>query len=155
MPHIAVVPGSFDPITIGHYDIIKRALPLFDEVIIAIGTNSQKKYLFSLEDRLSMIEKVFADEPKVKTDTYKGLTVNYCKSIGAKYLLRGIRSVGDFEYERTISQLNNSLSPELETVFFICQPQYSHVSSTIVREIMLGKADASKLLPPGLEGLTV
>ncbi|MEM8526803.1 MAG: pantetheine-phosphate adenylyltransferase [Bacteroidota bacterium] len=144
---IAVFPGSFDPITSGHVDLVRRALPLFDEVIIAIGINSQKKYLFSLEQRMAWLEKVFADEPKVKVGSFQRLTAHYCKEIGAKYLIRGLRNASDFDYEKTISQLNHIVGEGIETIFLISQPEYSHISSTIVREIIKGGGDASMFLP--------
>ncbi len=144
---IAVFPGSFDPITTGHVQIVKRALPLFDKVVVAVGVNSQKKYLFTLEQRLEWLEKVFADDEKVEIDSYEGLTAHYCTKIGAGYLLRGLRNASDFDYEKTISQLNNIVGKNLETVFLISEPAYSHISSTIVREIIKGGGDASPFLP--------
>lgn len=146
MSKIAVFPGSFDPITKGHIDILQRAVPIFDEIIVAIGINSTKKYLFSLEDRLAFIEATFEGEPKVKTQTYKGLTVDFCKNIGAKYLVRGLRSNLDFEYEKPISQLNNDMSG-IETIFLISQPLYGHISSTIIREIYKNDGDISQFIP--------
>jgi len=147
----AVFPGSFDPITSGHVDIVKRAVPLFDEIIIAVGVNTQKKYLFSLEQRLEWLEKVFEDEPTVKVDSYEGLTAHYCKNIGANYMLRGLRNASDFDYEKTISQLNSIVGDGLETLFLISRPTFSHISSTIVREIIKGKGDASPFLPPAIK----
>jgi len=144
---IAVFPGSFDPITSGHVDLVRRALPLFDEIIVAIGINSQKKYLFSLEQRMAWLEKVFTDEPKVKVGSFKRLTAHYCNEIGAKYLLRGLRNASDFDYEKTISQLNHIVGDGIETIFLISQPEYSHISSTIVREIIKGGGNASVFLP--------
>ncbi len=144
---IAVFPGSFDPITIGHVDLVRRALPLFDKVIMAIGINSQKKYLFPLEQRLEWLRLVFEDEPKVGVDSFERLTADYCKRIGANYLLRGLRNASDFDYEKTISQLNHIVGDGLETIFLIAQPGYSHISSTIVREIIKGGGDASPFLP--------
>ncbi|MEM9886671.1 MAG: pantetheine-phosphate adenylyltransferase [Bacteroidota bacterium] len=144
---IAVFPGSFDPITSGHFDLVQRALPLFDQIIIAIGVNSQKKYLFSLEQRIKWLEDVFSEEPKIKVDSFEGLTAHYCTSIGAKYLLRGLRNASDFDYEKTISQLNHIVGAGIETIFLIAQPGYSHISSTIVREIIKGGGDASAFLP--------
>lgn len=143
----AVFPGSFDPITSGHVDIVKRAVPLFDEIIIAVGVNTQKKYLFSLEQRIQWLEKVFESEPTVKVDSYEGLTAHYCKKIGANYMLRGLRNASDFDYEKTISQLNSIVGDGLETLFLISRPAFSHISSTIVREIIKGKGDASPFLP--------
>ncbi len=147
MKKIAVFPGSFDPITIGHYDLIKRALPLFDEIVVAVGINSQKKTLFSLDQRMSWLEEVFSDYDNVKVDYFEKLTVDFCNKIGAHYLIRGLRNASDFDYEKTISQLNNILGHGLETIFLISKPEYSHISSTIVREIIKGGGDASPFLP--------
>ncbi|MCI1265399.1 MAG: pantetheine-phosphate adenylyltransferase [Saprospiraceae bacterium] len=144
---IAVIPGSYDPITFGHIDIIRRALPLFDEVIVAIGINSQKKNLFSLDERILWIQEIFKDEPKVKVDHFEGLTLHYCQKVGAKYLVRGIRNATDFDYERTISQIHNTIATDLETLFFIAKPELSHISSTIVRELILGGGDISAFVP--------
>lgn len=147
MKKIAVFPGSFDPITVGHEALVRRALPLFDEVVVAIGVNSQKKYLFPLETRLESLKRVFEGEPKVKVDKFEKLTAHYCKKIGAKYLLRGLRNAGDFDYEKTISQLNGIVGDGLETVFLISSPEVSHISSTIVREIIKGGGDAQPFVP--------
>jgi pantetheine-phosphate adenylyltransferase len=144
---IAVFPGSFDPITTGHVDLVKRALPLFDKIVVAVGVNTQKKYLFPLKIRLDWLEKVFADEPKVEVDSFQNLTAHYCQKIGARYLLRGLRNSSDFDYEKTISQLNDIVGEGLETIFLISRPQYSHISSTIVREIIKGGGDASPFIP--------
>jgi pantetheine-phosphate adenylyltransferase len=144
---ICVFPGSFDPITSGHVDLVRRALPLFDKVIIAIGINSQKKTLFTVEDRTRWIQSVFANEPRVAVDTFEKLTADYCKSIHAHWILRGLRNASDFDYEKTISQLNFIIGDGVETFFLISQPQFSHVSSTIVREIIKGGGDASPFLP--------
>lgn len=144
---IAVFPGSFDPITKGHVNIVKRALPLFDKVIIAIGNNSSKKYSFSFEQRLEWIKKIFKDYPNVEAKRFKGLTAYYAKSENAKYLIRGIRTAADFDYEKTIAQLNKSLDTDLETICIISDPELSHISSTIVREIILNGGDPSKFLP--------
>ena len=146
-----VFPGSFDPITTGHVDLVRRALALFDEIIIAIGVNSQKQTLFDLEKRKKWIEDVFKDEPRVKVDVFEGLTVHYCKKVGARFLLRGLRNASDFDYEKTISQLNHIVGENVETVFLISKPEYSHISSTIVREIIKGKGDAKPFLPDGVE----
>ena len=151
MPKIAVFPGSFDPITIGHVDLVRRSLPLFDKVIVAIGVNTQKKYLFSLKQRLEWLEAVFADEPRVEVGHFQNLTADYCNKIGANYLLRGLRNASDFDYEKTISQLNNIIGDGLETIFLISQPGYSHISSTIVREIIKGGGDASPFLPDSIQ----
>jgi pantetheine-phosphate adenylyltransferase len=147
MRKIAVFPGSFDPITTGHADVVRRALPLFDEIIIAIGVNSQKQSLYTLEQRMKWIEAVFAGEPKVKVDSYEGLTVNFCEAKGANYLLRGIRSSADFEYEKTIAHLNHDMLPTLETILILARPELSSISSTIVREIIRGKGKVKKFVP--------
>lgn len=146
-----VFPGSFDPITTGHVDLVKRALPVFDKIIVAIGVNSQKQTLFSVEQRKAWIEEVFSNEPNVYVDVFEGLTVHYCKKVDANYILRGLRNSSDFDYEKTISQLNHIVGGNIETFFLISQPEFSHISSTIVREIIKGKGDASSFLPKGLE----
>lgn len=144
---IAVFPGSFDPITVGHVDLVKRALPLFDKIIVAVGVNSTKKYLFPLEQRLEWLREVFKKYPQVEVDYFENLTAHYCHRIGARFLLRGLRNASDFDYEKTISQLNHIVGDGIETVFLISQPEFSHISSTIVREIIIGGADASPFLP--------
>ncbi|MBI5917484.1 MAG: pantetheine-phosphate adenylyltransferase [Bacteroidetes bacterium] len=144
---IAVFPGSFDPITTGHEKIVRRALPLFDKIIVAVGTNSQKQTLFSLEKRLEWLEAVFREDPKVEIAHFEGLTAHFCTKIGAKYLLRGLRNASDFDYEKTISQLNHIVGQDLETVFLISGPEYSHISSTIVRELIKGRADVTPFVP--------
>lgn len=151
MKKIAVFPGSFDPITTGHLELVNRALPLFDEVVVAIGLNSKKKYLFSLEQRLEWLHKVFQHQPKVRVEHFEGLTVKFCKEINANFMLRGLRNASDFDYEKTISQLNATIGDGLETVFLISSPLYSHVSSTIVREIIRAGGDASQFLPNEIE----
>lgn len=151
MKKIAVFPGSFDPITTGHLELVNRALPLFDEVVVAIGLNSKKKYLFSLEQRLEWLNKVFQHQPKVRVEHFEGLTVKFCKEINANFMLRGLRNASDFDYEKTISQLNATIGDGLETVFLISSPLYSHVSSTIVREIIRAGGDASQFLPAEIE----
>ena len=128
-------------------DIVKRALPLFDKVIIAIGINSQKSYLFSLEQRIQWIHDVFADDPKVSIDSFEKLTADFCSKVNAKWILRGLRNASDFDYEKTISQLNYIVGDGVETMFLISLPQYSHISSTIVREIIKGGGNASPFLP--------
>lgn len=148
---IAVFPGSFDPITIGHVDLVKRAMPFFDEIIVAVGVNSQKKYLFPLERRMEWLEACFADQPNVKVDNFEGLTAHYCNRVKAKFLLRGLRNASDFDYEKTISQLNQIVGEGLETIFLISQPAFSHISSTVVREIIKGNGDASSFLPEAVK----
>ena len=147
MKKIAVFPGSFDPITTGHADVVKRALPLFDEIIIAIGSHSQKQSLYSLEQRIEWINRVFKNQKKVRVESYEGLTVNFCKKKKAKYLLRGIRSAADFEYEKTIAHLNHDMLPGLETILILSRPELSSISSTIVREIIRRKGHLSKCVP--------
>ncbi len=147
MKKIAVFPGSFDPITTGHVDILLRALPLFDEVIVAIGENSQKKYLYPLEKRIDWIKRVFKNQPNISVETYQGLTVNFCKEKNADYIIRGIRSAADFDYEKTIAHLNNAMFPEIETIIILAKPELSSISSTIVREIIRGKGNVAKFVP--------
>lgn len=147
---IAVFPGSFDPITVGHVDIVNRSLPLFEKIIIAIGVNTQKKYLFELEQRIEWIEKVFEGNPKVEVDSYEGLTINYCKKVDANYIVRGIRSAADFEYEKTIAHLNNAMQANIETILILSKPELAPISSTIVREIIIGKGDVSKFVPAAI-----
>jgi pantetheine-phosphate adenylyltransferase len=147
MKKIAIFPGSFDPITTGHVDIVKRAIPLFDKIIIAIGINSQKQSLYSLEQRIEWIKKVFADYKTVSVESYNGLTVNFCNEKNAKYILRGIRSASDFDYEKTIAHLNNAMFPDIETILILAKPELSSISSTIVREIIRGKGKVGKFVP--------
>jgi len=143
----ALFPGSFDPFTIGHEEIVRRAIPLFDEIIIGIGINTSKKGLFELDERKTMIEELFTDTEKVKVDTFSGLTVSFCELINAQYILRGLRTAADFEYERTIAQLNQAMHPNLETILMLSQPQYSMISSTIVREILRFDGDIKPFVP--------
>ena len=144
---IALFPGSFDPITKAHVDIIHRSISLFDKVIIGIGVNSSKASFLSPETREKMLSAVFAKEQKIEVATYEGLTVEFCRSIGAKYMIRGIRTVSDFEYEKAIAQMNHSLEPEIESIFIVSKPGYSSISSTIVREILKYNGDISKFVP--------
>ena len=142
----AIFPGSFDPITLGHYDIIERGLTLFDELVIGIGINSDKKYMFSLEERKRFIEDTFAGEKKIKVMTYEGLTVDFCKEIGAQFILRGLRNPADFEFEKAIAHTNRHLS-EIETVFLLTSSGKSYISSSIVREVIRNGGDYTKLVP--------
>jgi pantetheine-phosphate adenylyltransferase len=142
----AIFPGSFDPITLGHYDIIKRGVTLFDEIIVAIGVNSDKKYMFSLEERKAFIEKTFADEPKVKVVTYEGLTVHFCHEIGVEFILRGLRNPADFEFEKAIAHTNRDLAA-IETVFLLTAAKTSYISSSIVRDVIRNNGDYTKLVP--------
>lgn len=147
MNKTAVFPGSFDPITRGHESVIRRALPLFDEIYVSIGANAEKKSYFSLDQRLEFIRQVFADEVRIKVTQYEGLTVNYCGQVGARYLLRGLRTSADFEFERSIGQINKKLNPEVETVFFLTDPQYTSLNSSIVRDILRHGGDVSQFVP--------
>ncbi len=142
----AVFPGSFDPITLGHVDLIYRGLEIFDEIIIAIGVNADKKQLFSLEDKIQQIKNSFINEPRIKVTSYKGLTIDFCKSVNSKYILRGLRNSSDFNYEQSIAQTNSSLS-KIESVFLISSPQLAHISSTIVRDIIKNEGDYKSLVP--------
>tara|TARA_R110002073_G_scaffold95059_2_gene220926 strand:- start:19995 stop:20450 length:456 start_codon:yes stop_codon:yes gene_type:complete len=142
----AIFPGSFDPITLGHYDIIKRGVTLFDEIIVAIGINADKKYMFSLEERKKFIDDTFADEPKVKVMSYKGLTVDFCKEIGVEFILRGLRNPADFEFEKAIAHTNRDLAP-IETVFLLTSAQTSYIASSIVRDVIRNEGDYTKLVP--------
>jgi pantetheine-phosphate adenylyltransferase len=147
MKKIAVFPGSFDPFTIGHEGIVKRALSLFDEIIIAVGANALKKSYYSLETREKMISKVFQGEPRVKVDHYEGLTVDYCKTNGAKYILRGLRTAADFEFERAIAQVNKAMASDIESVFLLTIPEHTPINSSIVRDIIRSGGDASRFVP--------
>jgi len=142
----AIFPGSFDPITLGHLDIIKRAIPLFDEIVIAIGINADKKYMFDIEKRTEFIKQSFKNEPKITTTTYTGLTVDYCKKINADYILRGLRNPADFEFEKAIAQTNRKLSG-IETVFLLTSAETSFISSSIVRDILRNNGDISSFVP--------
>ena len=142
----ALFPGSFDPITLGHYDIIKRALDLFDEIVVAIGVNGDKNYMFTVEQRKEFIEKAFADESKVKVTTYQGLTVDFCKEIDAQFILRGLRNPADFEFEKAIAHTNSKLS-QIETVFLLTAARTSFISSSIVRDVIRNHGDYTVLVP--------
>jgi pantetheine-phosphate adenylyltransferase len=150
MKRIAVYPGTFDPVTKGHEALVKKALPLFDEIIIAIGHNSNKKTYFSLEQRQKWLQQIFEKYPQVQIDTYDTLTVNYCKEKGAKFILRGLRSSTDFEFERNIAQANNAISPEIETIFLVSSPDLSAINSSIVRDIHKHGGDISQFIPSGI-----
>jgi pantetheine-phosphate adenylyltransferase len=151
MKKIAVFPGSFDPFTIGHEAIVQRAFTLFDEIIIAIGANALKKSYYSLDTRKEMISMVFKDDPRIKVSYFEGLTVDYCKSIGAEYLIRGLRTSADFEFERAIAQTNRVLNSNIESVFLLTVPEHSHVNSTIVRDIIKSGGDASAFVPKSID----
>lgn len=144
---IALFPGSFDPITIAHVDILKRALPLFDKIVVGIGLNSSKQNFLSAEKREEMVKTIFAGNDNVDVQLYEGLTVDFCRKINAKYMVRGIRSASDFEYERAIAQINQTMMPEVETILLLSKPEYSAISSTIVRDILRNKGNVSPFVP--------
>jgi len=146
----AIFPGSFDPITLGHYDIIKRGVHLFDEIIVAIGINAEKKYMFSLEQRTKFIEEAFKDHPTVKVVTYKGMTVDFCKEIDANFILRGLRNPADFEFEKAIAHTNRKLT-KIETVFLLTAASTSFISSSIVRDVIRNNGNFSILVPDSVK----
>lgn len=144
---IALFPGSFDPVTIAHVDILKRSLSLFDKIVIGVGNNSSKRSKLKTDVRIKILEAVFANEEKIEVVAYDGLTINFCKEIKAQYMLRGIRTVSDFEYEKAIAQMNHALEPAIESIFILSNPGYSSISSTIVRDILKHKGDVSQFVP--------
>ncbi len=144
---ICLFPGTFDPLTLGHVDIINRALPLFDKIVVGIGLNAAKAPMFSPDQRLQWIKDIYKDEDRVEGAVYEGLTINYCNTIGAQFILRGIRYVSDFEYEKTIADANRTLDKNIETVFLTGEPKYTSVASTIVRDIIRNGGDAAPFLP--------
>lgn len=147
MSRICLFPGTFDPITLGHVDIIDRAVPLFDKIIVGVGLNASKVPMFSAEQRVKWINEIYKDEKRVEGAVYEGLTVEYCKKIGAGYILRGIRYVSDFEYEKTIADANRTMDKSIETIFLTGEPKYTSVASTIVRDIIRNGGNASPFLP--------
>ncbi|MDX9811541.1 MAG: pantetheine-phosphate adenylyltransferase [Bacteroidales bacterium] len=151
MKKIAVFPGSFDPFTIGHEGIVLRALDLFDEIIVAVGANALKKNYYPLETRKEMIRQVFRDERRISVDHYEGLTVDYCKKMNARYLLRGLRTAADFEFERAIAQINKAMAHDIESVFLLTVPEHSPVNSTIIRDIIRSGGDASMFVPEAIK----
>ena len=146
----AIFPGSFDPITLGHYDIIKRSIPLFDEIIVAIGVNAEKKYMFSIEERTRFIAEAFADEPKVSVVTYEGLTIDLCQKLKANFILRGLRNPADFEFEKAIAHTNRLLS-KIETVFLLTASKTSFISSSIVRDVIRNGGQYEMLVPDSVK----
>ena len=150
MTKIAVFPGSFDPVTKGHQNLIQRAVPMFDELIVAIGCNSRKSSCFPVEKREQWLKQLFEYEPRVKVMRYEGLTVDFCKKAGATYIVRGLRSTVDFEFEKTIAQVNKAMAPELETVFILSDPAFSSISSSIVRDILKNGGDPGNFVPVDL-----
>ena len=149
MKKIAIFPGSFDPFTVGHYSIVKRALNFVDEVVIAIGVNDAKRSLFSIEKRKSIIQKAFSDEPNIRVESYDSLTVDFAKEVGASIILRGIRSIADFEYEKTIADANRRISG-IDTILLFTEPQHSFISSTVVRDLLRYGKDINCFLPPNV-----
>lgn len=147
MQRICLFPGTFDPVTLGHIDIIDRALPLFDKLVIGIGSNVNKVPMFSDEQRLQWIREIYKDNNKVEAVVYNGLTVECCKNVGANFILRGIRYVNDFEYEKAIADMNRSLDGHVETIFLTCLPQFTSVASTLVRDVLRNGGDVSQFLP--------
>lgn len=152
MNRVAVFPGSFDPITRGHENIILRALPLFDKIIIAIGENSEKHSMFSVDQRVSWIKEVFKDIDKISVDKYNGLTVEYCAKVNASFLLRGLRTSADFEFERSIGQVNKKLNRDIETIFMLTDPEYTALNSSIVRDILKHDGNPDQFIPNSLKG---
>ncbi|MFV0482508.1 MAG: pantetheine-phosphate adenylyltransferase [Bacteroidales bacterium] len=151
MKRIAIFPGSFDPITIGHESIVRRAVPLFDEIHIMVGDNISKTSLFPIEKRVQFIEKVFANEKTVSTHRHAGLTIDFCKKVNAGFIIRGLRTSADFEYERAIAQVNKMMMPGIETVFLLTLPEHTAINSTLVRDIMKHGGDASMFTPTGIK----
>ena len=151
MEKIAVFPGSFDPFTVGHENIVLRSLGLFDRVIVAIGKHSTKKPLLDIKTRLKMVNDVFRTCDQVSADSFEGLTVDYCRRVNATHMLRGIRTAADFEYERAIAQINKRMLPTVESVFLLTTPEHTPVNSTIIREIIVNGGDASQFLPEGIQ----
>ncbi|MDI9337530.1 MAG: pantetheine-phosphate adenylyltransferase [Alphaproteobacteria bacterium] len=147
MPKICLFPGTFDPVTLGHLDIINRALPLFDKLIIAVGNNSSKNTMFKPEQRQKWFQEIFVHEPKISTIIYHNLTINCCVEYQARFILRGIRYVSDFEYEKSIADANRQMAPNIETIFLTSEPKYNSMASTIVRDILRNKGDISHFVP--------
>jgi len=151
MKKIAVFPGSFDPITRGHESLVRRALPLFDEIVVSIGVNANKNYFFPLEKRKLWIEQTFADCPTVRTETFTGLTVDFCRKLNARFILRGLRTTTDLEFEKAIAQMNKGMAEEIETIFILPLPELSAINSTIIRDIVRNNGDASKFVPAAIK----
>ena len=151
MERICLFPGTFDPVTLGHTDIIDRALPLFDKLYVGLGSNSSKVPMFSEEERLGWLREIYKDEPKIGVLAYDGLTVNCCKEVGANFILRGIRYVNDFEYEKAIADMNRSLKNNVETIFLTCLPKYTSIASTLIRDVIRNKGDISQFLPDAVK----
>lgn len=148
---IALFPGSFAPFTKGHYSIVERALPLFDRLIIAVGSNAEKTEYFSLQERVEWIENVFQNEAKVSIERYEGLTVDFCQKQGAQYIVRGLRDSHDFKYEKGIAQMNRAMKAGIDTIFIITEPELSHISSSLVRDVVKNGGDVSQFVPEGVK----
>ncbi|MFV0289812.1 MAG: pantetheine-phosphate adenylyltransferase [Mangrovibacterium sp.] len=153
MTRIAIFPGSFDPFTVGHESIVQRALPMFDKIYIMIGFNSKKNSFFPIEKRLEWIKKSFENEPKVEVKLHEGLTVDFARNVGANFILRGLRTSSDFEYERAIAQMNKKICNEIETVFLLTMPEHTPINSSIVREIFAHGGDISEFIPAALQNI--
>jgi pantetheine-phosphate adenylyltransferase len=147
MQRICLFPGTFDPITKGHVDVIERSVSLFDKLVIGIGINSSKEPMFSLEQRIEWMQEIFKTDKRIEVTGYEGLTIDYCKKIGAQHILRGIRYIADFEYEKAIADMNRMLAPEIETIFLTCSPEYSTISSTLVRDVIRNKGNVTLFVP--------
>ena len=147
MSNIAVFPGSFSPFSIGHQSVVEKALPLFDKIIISIGINSEKDQYFSIQDRMQWIESVYENNAKIEIKSYKGLTVDFCRKESANFILRGLRNSHDFKFEKNIAQMNKGLNPDIETIFIITPPEVSHISSSLIRDIIKNGGDVSKFIP--------
>ncbi len=144
---IAIFPGTFDPITLGHTDIIDRSLDLFDKIIVGIGINANKQPMFPLEQRIHWIQNIYKDQPKLEVQPYEGLTVHFCEKVNAEFIIRGLRTVGDFEYEKAIADMNQLLNPQIETIFLACSAKYASYSSTMVRDVIRNNGDSSLFMP--------
>lgn len=147
MQRICLFPGTFDPVTLGHIDVIERAVSLFDKLVIGIGINAAKQPMFTVEQRTGWIKEIFKHEPKIEVTSYEGLTVDFCRKIDAHFILRGIRYIADFEYEKAIADMNRMLAPDIETVFLTCSPAYSTISSTLVRDVIRNGGNAAMFMP--------
>jgi pantetheine-phosphate adenylyltransferase len=147
MQRICLFPGTFDPITLGHVDVIERAVPLFDKLIIGVGINSSKQPMFTVEQRTGWIKDIFKNEPRIEVAGYEGLTIDFCHNVKANFILRGIRYISDFEYEKAIADMNRMLAPDIETIFLTCSPAYSTISSTLVRDVIRNGGNAGMFMP--------
>ena len=151
MAKIAVFPGSFSPFTIGHQSVITQTIPLFEKIIIAIGLNSEKEQYFSIEERLDWINKIYRHNKKIEIKRYEGLTVDFCKKENANYIIRGIRDSHDFKYEKNIAQMNKDLNQDIETIFVVSPPELSHISSSLIRDVIKNGGDVKKFIPKDMD----